>query len=162
MCHHLVIYEVLSISFYWNGVSSLYLNSFSRCYITVNMNVQFLGTTCGTHPVSLVLLSPSICSRVSDLGVWKWWGRGVPEVASSGGHGRSSWSLVRGGVSHLPLANLQQPDGVLLVWRGGHFQPLENQPQTNQSDPQQPADPSHLSHTGALKKQHIHNRDGQL
>ncbi len=105
-------------------------------------------------PFSLSLCFPhssSVCSDLSVLGVWERRWRGVPEVAPSSGHGRPQRSVVRGGVSHLPLGHLHQPGVVLLVWGGRHLQPLPDQPETNQGHPQQPADQSHLSHTGTVK-----------
>lgn len=99
-----------------------------------------------------LLLSSSVCAGLSVLGVWERRRRGVPEVASSGGHGRPRWGVVRGGVSHLPLGHHHQPDAVLLVWGGRHLQPLPDKPEANQGHAQQPADQSHLSHTGTLKK----------
>jgi len=104
------------------------------------------------EPRSFSLLpSSSICSGLSVLGVWerRWWS--VLKVAPSSGHGRPRWSVVRSGVSHLPLSHLHQPSGVLLVWRGCHLQPLPDEPETNQGHPQQSADQSHVPHTGTVQ-----------
>lgn len=118
-----------------------YLNLFSRCY---------------RLPLSLLLnprsrsISPSspVRSGLSVLGVRKRRRGRVAEVAFPRGHGRPQRGLVRGRVPNLPLRHRQQPHLLLLVWGGRDLQPLADQPQTNQGHPQQPADQSHLSHTG--------------
>lgn len=97
------------------------------------------------------LYSSSLGSGLSDLGVWKWRRRRFLEVAPSSGHGRPQRSVVRSGVSHLPLCGHHQPGVMLLVRGGRHLQPLPDEPETNQGHPQQPADQSHLSHTGTVE-----------
>lgn len=102
-------------------------------------------------PSICFLHSSSICSGLSVLGVWERRRRGVPKMAPSSGYGRPQRSVVWGGVSHLPLGHLHQPGVVLMVWGGRHLQPLPDEPETNQGHPQQPADQSHLSHTGTAE-----------
>lgn len=111
-----------------------YFKLFSRCFhlpLTLCMSK--------TPPVfSFSLFSPhssSICTSLSVLGVWEWRRRGILKVASSSGHGRPQRGVVWGGVSHLPLRHLHQPDSLLLVWGGRHLQPLPDKPETNQGHP---------------------------
>ena len=107
-------------------------------------------------PSLLFSPAPPSAPNSMSLGVWERWRRGVHQVAPAIGHGRPQRGVVRGGVPHLPLAHLQQPGDVLLVRGGRHFQPLPDQPETNQGHPQQPADQSHLPHTGAVENHKTH------